>query len=75
MTQCGGVYIWHVTIFHIKSGLDVSTQKPELELIFFSSNDRMSPVANERLQQMYRAEAIALDESLQKSFLHSKGGG
>ena len=57
MTQCGGVHIWHVTIFHIKSGLDVSTLKPELELIFFSSNDGMSPVANDCLQQMHRAEA------------------
>ena len=75
MTQFGGVHIWQVTIFHIKSGLDVSTQKPELELIFFSSNDRMSPVASDCLQQMHRAEAKALDESLQKSFLHSKGGG
>ena len=75
MTQFGGVHTWQVTIFHIKSGLDVSTLKPELELIFFSSNDGMSPVANDCLQQMHRAEAKALDESLQKSFLHSKGGG
>ena len=64
MTQCGGVHIWHVTIFHIKSGLDVSTQKPEFKLIFFSSNEGMSSVASDRLQQMYRAEAIPFDESL-----------
>ena len=31
----------------------------------------MSPVVNDRLQQKYGAEAIAFDESLQKSFLHS----
>ena len=31
----------------------------------------MSSVVNDRLQQMHRAEAIAFDESLQKSFLHS----
>ena len=31
----------------------------------------MSSVVNDRLQQKYGAEAIAFDESLQRSFLHS----